>query len=90
MPLGLVTNDFYSFKYPLPRAREYEEKVLGKPEVHEKNGAEEDDDPEPIIIMPEKKRLHWDGLTCECLRDRKAATERIHRFSTSDHSWQSS
>lgn len=61
------------FKYPLPRAKEYEENVLSKPEVPEKQGAEEqtvDDDREPIIIMPEKKRLHWEGLTCECLRSR--------------------
>lgn len=68
MLLGLITKRVYFFKYPLPRTRDYEAKVLSKPEVPEKNGTTGDDDPEPIIIMPEKKRLHWEGLTCECLR----------------------
>jgi hypothetical protein len=41
--------------------------------------------------MPEKKRLHWEGLTCEYLEtSREAVTEGMHRFGTSNHSRQSS
>ena len=92
--LGTSIQRTYHFKYPLPRAKEYEEKVLNKPQVPEKQGAEGqslNDNPEPVIVMPEKKRLHWDGLTCEYLRNIAVKQRPMEpRFGTSNHSRQSS